>query len=106
MLRWQFKDAAAKGLVTRPHDRSVEARKLIESVGGKMHQHFFALGDFDGLAICEFPDHKAAAAASLVASATGGYSNVQTTPLLTPAEAEEATKHANAHHGKFAAPHH
>lgn len=106
MLRWQFKDVAAKGLVSRPHDRSAEATKLIESVGGKLHHHFFALGDFDGVAIVEFPDHKAAAAASIVASASGGYTNVHTTPLLTSSEAEEAIKHASQQHTKFAAPHH
>jgi hypothetical protein len=47
------------------------------------------------VAICEFPDNKAAAACSMSATATGGFSRSETTTLLTAQEAEAAMKQAS-----------
>ena len=72
MIRWQFNSASAKALVGNPHDRTAPATTLIEGFGGKLHSYFFAFGDYDGVAICEFPDNTAAAACSMTAASRVG----------------------------------
>ena len=57
LLRWQLKDTTAQALIGKPQDRTRPAKTLIEGFGGKLHSYFFALGEYDGVAICEFPDH-------------------------------------------------
>ncbi|HST74951.1 MAG TPA: GYD domain-containing protein [Acetobacteraceae bacterium] len=104
MLRWQFNDATAKALVGKPQDRTGPATTLIQGFGGKMHQYFFALGDYDGLAICEFPDTISVAACSMSAASTGAFARFETTALLTAKEAETAMKRANESKIKYAAP--
>ena len=95
MLRWQFKDSTSQALVGKPQDRTRQAKTLIEGFGGKLHSYYFALGEHDGVAICEFPDHLAAAACSMRASSTGAFARFETTALLTAKEAEAAMKQAH-----------
>ena len=94
MLRWQIKDASAKAFVEKPQDRTAPAKTLIEGFGGKMLCYYFALGDYDGLAICEFPDNITVAACSMSAAATGAFARFETTVLMTAKEAESAMKKA------------
>jgi uncharacterized protein with GYD domain len=105
MVRWQFTDTSAKALVGKPHDRTGVAKTLIEGFGGKLHGYYFAFGDYDGVAICEFPDNTAAAAASMSAAASGGFSRFETTALLTAQEAEAAMKKAHDTKTSYKPPH-
>ena len=89
-LRWMFKDTAIKAMADRPHDREPPARELIESFGGKMHHYYFMLGEYDGLAIVEFPDNASAAATSMRASVSGAFARFETHPLMTAQEAQRA----------------
>ena len=95
MIRWQFTSTSAKALVGKPHDRTGAAKALVEGFGGKLDSYYLALGEYDGVAICEFPDNKPAVACSMSATATGGFSRFETTTLLTAQEAEAAMKQAN-----------
>lgn len=95
MVRWQFTGVSAKALVERPHDRTTEARALMEGFGGKLISYYFSFGEYDGVAIGEFPDNTAAAACSMAATATGAFTRFETTMLLTAKEAEAAMKHAH-----------
>jgi uncharacterized protein with GYD domain len=105
MIRWQFTDTSAKALVGKPHDRTGAATTLVEGFGGKLHSYFIAFGEYDGVAICEFPDNTAAAACSMSAAATGAFSHFETTTLLTAKEAEAAMKQANTTKTKYTPPH-
>jgi uncharacterized protein with GYD domain len=89
-LRWMFKDATVKAMTDRPQDREPPARELIESFGGKMHHYYFMLGEYDELAIVEFPDNASAAATSMRASASGAFARFETHPLMTAQEAQRA----------------
>ena len=104
LLRWQFSTATSKNFVAKPQDRTTPAKELIESFGGKMHSYYFALGEYDGIAICEFPDTISVCAGSLLASSTGSFARFETTPLLTAQEAEVAMKKANSKVGSYKAP--
>jgi uncharacterized protein with GYD domain len=94
LIRWQFKNAAAKSLVDKPQDRTPPARGLIEEFDGQLLCYYFALGEYDGIAICEFPDTVSVAACSMKAAATGAFARFETIALLTAAEAKEAMKKA------------
>jgi uncharacterized protein with GYD domain len=95
LLRWQFKDSTAKALVDRPQDRTGPATTLIEGFGGKLLCYYFALGEYDGIGVCEFPDTTSVAACSMWAASTGAFTRFETTGLLTAAEAETAMRRAN-----------
>ena len=105
MIRWQFTDTSAKALVSKPHDRTGAAKALVEGFGGKLHSYYLAFGEYDGIAICEFPDNTAATACSMSAAATGGFSRFETTTLLTAQEAEAAMKQANKTKTGYKPPH-
>jgi uncharacterized protein with GYD domain len=89
-LRWMFKDATIKAMTDRPQDREPPARELIEGFGGRLHHYYFMLGEYDGLAIVEFPDNASAAATSMRASASGAFARFETYPLMTAQEAQRA----------------
>jgi len=81
-------------LIANPQDRMDIIRKPIEKLGGRIHTSFFAFGEFDAIAITEFPDNVSAAAISIAFAAGGACKNLQTTALMTTAEALEAMKKA------------
>jgi uncharacterized protein with GYD domain len=90
MFRFCFKDNAIKALTETPNDRQAAAQQLIEAFGGRMVSYYFALGEYDGYVVTEFPDTVSAAAASLRVAASGSFSKFETHALMTPAEAMRA----------------
>ena len=104
LIRWQFKDSSARALVERPQDRTGPAQTLIEGFGGKLLCYYFALGEYDGLGICEFSDNVSAAACSMKAASTGAFARFETTPLLTAAEAQAAMTRAKEANVSYRAP--
>jgi uncharacterized protein with GYD domain len=87
------KEAWAR-LVADPQDRLDIVRLPIEKLGGKLHSAFFAFGPFDVIAITEMPDNMSAAAIAIAFAAGGAVANIQTTPLMTAAQAIEAMRKA------------
>jgi uncharacterized protein with GYD domain len=81
-------------LVANPHDRIEAVRGPIEKLGGRIHNAFFAFGEFDVVVITEMPDNVSAAAIAIAFAAGGAVKSEKTTPLMTTAEALEAIKKA------------
>jgi uncharacterized protein with GYD domain len=81
-------------LMADPQDRLDVVRVPIEKLGGKLQTAYFAFGPFDVIAITEMPDNVSAAAIAIAFAAGGAVANVQTTPLMTAAEAIEAMRKA------------
>ncbi len=90
MFQWRYKEAALKAMVEHPQDRSEAARAAVEAYGGKLHHFFFAFGEFDGVAIAEFPDTESATAAALTIGTGGAASATKTTVLISTEEAVRA----------------
>ena len=65
------------------------ARDAIESVGGTLESMYYAFGDTDVFAICDFPDDASATALSLTINASGRVA-VSLTPLMTPEDVDAA----------------
>src|SRR5690348_7332634 len=83
-------------MVKNPQDRLKSIAAPVESLGGKVKEGYFTFGDYDIIAICEFPDNVNAAAFSLAASAGGACKAFKTTPLLTMADGLKAMKKASS----------
>jgi len=81
-------------LMADPQDRLDIVRIPIEKLGGKLHSAFFAFGPFDVIAITEMPDNISAAAIAIAFAAGGAVANIQTTPLMSAAQAIEAMRKA------------
>ncbi|WP_113699506.1 GYD domain-containing protein [Nonomuraea lactucae] len=63
--------------------------RLIESVGGRVEQFYFAFGENDVYVLVDVPSNVASAAVGLTVSAAGG-ARTKTVVLLTPEEIDEA----------------
>ncbi len=87
------KEAWAR-LMRDPQDRLEIVRRPIENLGGKLHTSFFAFGAFDVIAITEMPDNISAAAIAMAFAGGGAVASIQTTPLMTAAQAVEALRKA------------
>jgi uncharacterized protein with GYD domain len=81
-------------LVANPQDRIEAVRGPIEKLGGRIHNAFFAFGEYDVVVITEMPDNVSAAAIAIAFAAGGAVKSEKTTPLMTTAEALEAIKKA------------
>ena len=80
-----------RGLLTDGGSGRVDAsRKAIDSLGGHLDAMYFAFGEQDAYILCDLPDNKAAAAASLMVGAAGGV-DTKTVVLLTPEGIDRAT---------------
>lgn len=79
---------------TRPDPRD-RVNALLQAVGGRLESAYFCFGEYDIVAIAEFPSNDAAAAFSLAASAGGAIKAVKTTPLMTVGEGIEAMRKAS-----------
>ena len=88
-MRWMSRDTASNMMPGRSPHGEAPARELVEGCGGRMHRCSM-LGEYDGLAVVEFPDDAAAAAASMRASASGAFLRFEMHPLLTTEEAQRA----------------
>jgi uncharacterized protein with GYD domain len=78
----------AKGLLKEGGtSRRAETERLVKSVGGKLEAYYFGFGEDDFYVIADLPDNVAAAAAPLIAAATGSV-RARTIVLLTPEEVD------------------
>src|SRR5215213_10002537 len=90
MTRFSYTPATWARMMKTPEDRRTAARQYIESVGGKLHGFWYALGSHDGYTLWEAPDNVAMAAVAIAIAGGGALSKFETTPLLTVEETIEA----------------
>lgn len=63
--------------------------KFAESAGGKIDAFYFAFGQYDAVAIADYPDNVSAIAVSVAASGAGAV-HLTMTALVTPEEMDQA----------------
>lgn len=71
--------------------RRQAATQVVESTGGTLHDIFWGFGSDDFYVIAEFPDHAAAAAASLKVGASGAI-NLRTVVTMSADDLDAAAK--------------
>ena len=96
LFQWKYKDEAIKAMVETPQDRQAELHKAVEAFGGRVHQFFYAFGDYDGIGIVEFPDNEKCAACALTLTGAGANVALRTMVLLTANEGQAAMWQANS----------
>lgn len=76
-----------QGIATVDHspDRVEAAAELVEEMGGEFHDFYLTFGEYDGLAIAEFPDDETAAQYALTLGKAGN-ARTQTMKAFTQDE--------------------
>jgi uncharacterized protein with GYD domain len=104
LFQGKFSPGAFKALIAKPQDRTEAARRVVEAAGGKLHHYFYAFGEYDVVALLEFPDNTACTSAMMAVAAGGALSGGQTTVLVTTAEGKKAMAKAKAASKAYAPP--
>ena len=104
LFQWKYKDTSIKAMIETPQDRPAELRKAVEAFGGRLHQFFFAFGEYDGIGIVEFPNNERCAACAATLIGAGANVALQTTVLLTADEGNAAMLHAYSVQSGYRAP--
>ena len=90
LTRFSYTPETWTRLASHPEDRRKAARSYIESVGGKLHGFWYALGEHDGYTLWEAPDNVSMSAVVLAIGGGGALSSSETTVLLTVEETLKA----------------
>ena len=56
LVQFTYKDDQIKALLAEPQDRAAAVGQAVAAFEGKLHHFFFAYGEYDGVALMEFPD--------------------------------------------------
>ena len=89
-----YNEEGWQALVSNPQNRLEVIRPVVEKLGGRLVNAYFAFGDYDFVLISEFPDNVSAAALAIAAAAGGAVKSMKTTPLMEAAEGLEALRKA------------
>lgn len=81
-------------MTKKPVNRMEAVRPAIEGLGGKLDVGYISFGEYDLVAIVDFPDNVSAASFSISVAAKGGVKAFKTTPLMTMDEAVKAMEKA------------
>jgi uncharacterized protein with GYD domain len=96
LLQVTYTPEAWAAQLKSPQDRTKVVAPLLEQLGGRFVNTYFAFGDYDIVAVLELPDNVSAAAASLAISAGGAVKAIKTTPLMAIEEGLQAMRKAAA----------
>ncbi len=91
-----LKGETIKAWMERPSDRAAVLGRLAEEFGGTLEAYYLMFGQYDGMAIMELPDSKAAASVSLAVSSTGALGHLETHELLPPEGMDELLARAKS----------
>jgi len=93
-----------KTQIESPRDPFERVQPLAQELGGRIHQMYYCFGEYDLVAIAEFPDDEAMAAFALAVGAGGATRCFATTKLLDVQGGLSAMKRAQAAAGKYVPP--
>jgi len=94
--QFSYATESVKGMVASPQNRRETAAKVMEAGGGKLIDMYYTFGEFDGVAMSEFPSNTDAAAVALALGASGAFSRMETTVLIDMDDAVDAMKKASS----------
>jgi len=95
LLQVAYTPEAWATMSKNPQSRLDAVRPAVEDLGGKIETGYLCFGDYDLIAISEFPSNTDAAAFAIVVSSGGAVKSVKTTPLLTTQEGIEAMQRSS-----------
>jgi uncharacterized protein with GYD domain len=102
--QFRYSTESIQGMVAKPQDRRKAAKKLFSAAGGKVVDMYFCFGEFDGIAISEFPSQVDATTVAFVIGASGAFSHLQTTVLIDMEDAMLGMQKAGELAGSYKPP--
>ena len=95
---FKYNNQAVKAMTENPQDRSAQAVKLSESLGGKLEGiYWFATeGEFDGFAIGTVPNETAQQAQLMILRSTGNFARIESFLLMSAADLKAAMDKAKS----------
>lgn len=95
MGQYSYTAQAWNAMARNPENRDDAIMKLSQALGGKMVANYRAMSEyFDGFAILDLPDDRAAEAFLVAAQSAGHMKDARMIKLLTAEEAVDAMKQA------------
>jgi len=94
MTQFSYTAAAWAALAKNPEDRGAAVAALMEKLGGRMLNIYYAFGEYDGVVIFETPEDIAAMAGILAVNVPGHVKATKTTRLFSTEEAMQAMQKA------------
>ena len=92
LIQGSYSQQGLKGMLKEGGSKRREAaERLIKGTGGRLESYYYAFGSDDFIIIAELPSNVDAAALSFAVNASGSVRS-RMTVLITPEEADEATK--------------
>ena len=92
LIQGSYSQQGLKGMLKEGGSKRREAaEQIIKGTGGRLEGYYYAFGSDDFVIIADLPSNVDAAALSLVVNASGAVHS-RMTVLITPEEADEATK--------------
>jgi uncharacterized protein with GYD domain len=83
LVQASYTSDAWRTQVGNPQSPLDRVRSVVENLGGQIDAIYYTFGDYDIVAIVQFPDNQSAAAFSLAAHAGGAVKAYKTTPLMS-----------------------
>jgi uncharacterized protein with GYD domain len=102
--QFSYSTESVKAMTSKPQNRRNAAAKLFKAAGGKLVDMYFCFGEYDGVAIVDFPSNVDAAAVSLALGSSGSISRLHTTVLISMDDSVDAMKKAGKLAGAFKPP--
>jgi uncharacterized protein with GYD domain len=90
MTQFSYTPEAWCTMVKNPANRGEVLRAFIEKQGGKLHCIYYCFGEYDGVAIYEYPDNVGAMINVLATTVQGFLKATKTTVLFSMEESVEA----------------
>lgn len=95
LVQFTLTPAAWAGMIKKPEDRREALAPLYAALGGKVHGFWYtSSGDGDGYVLAEFPDDVAATRGYAVVNASGAFTSLNATKLLSVEEMLQALQGA------------
>ena len=91
-----YNETGWQALVSNPQNRLDAIRPVVDKLGGRIVNAYYAFGDYDFVLFGEFPDNVSVAALAIAAAAGGAVKSIKTTPLMEASEGLEALRKAAA----------
>lgn len=98
MHQFKYKDDGIRGILEGHDavDRQAFLRTAAEAFGGRLLSFYFCFGEYDGMAISEFPDEVKAFACITAVFGQGRVQTIQTTKLIAAADGAAGFRLAQA----------
>ena len=102
LTRAKYSQEAFKGMIANPSDREAAGRAMFEAAGIKLH-HMWYSGNGEVICVVE-GSAVAGSTAGMVVMASGGFTTVESTELITMGQMVDAMKSAGTVAAKFRPP--